>query len=281
MCNPRPYFFLFMQSLNGVAGGAHASIRVGLNRRLVQNAVALLGLQIATYVAPLITVPYLARVLHPTGWGLVAFSQGLASYLGVIVEFGFVFSATREVARYRDSRDKLNEIAAGVLGAKILLIGLITLGAMCLQRIVPSFRQHPALLYGAVLWSVGQGLSPAWYFQGVERMRLASTIEIAGKLIGCVLLFIFVHDPSDAWKVLSLFAVAVLLSAMVNYVVMYREIDLCWPSARLVRQTVQGASSLFLFRAVISVYAGGNAFLLGLFAPAATVAFYAGPEKIT
>ncbi|MFX9912081.1 oligosaccharide flippase family protein, partial [Acinetobacter baumannii] len=83
-----------------------ARFRGLLRHGLVQNVLALYGVQIANYLFPLITVPYLARVLGPKGWGMVAFAQAFGQYLMLVVEYGFSLSATREVARSRDSLER-------------------------------------------------------------------------------------------------------------------------------------------------------------------------------
>src|ERR1700745_1474196 len=92
-----------------------------LRHTLVQNALSLYSVQIAGYVLPLATIPYLARILGATGWGLLAFTQAFGSYWTVLGEYGFSLSATRELAYHRDNRERLTEILAGVLGAKMLL----------------------------------------------------------------------------------------------------------------------------------------------------------------
>jgi len=66
---------------------------------IVQNAIALYGVQFSYKVIPLITFPYLAITLGPDGWGAVAFVQSLGDLVVLFVEFGFSLSATREVAR--------------------------------------------------------------------------------------------------------------------------------------------------------------------------------------
>ena len=68
---------------------------------LVENAAALYAVQLAGYVLPLITVPFLARVLRPDGFGLLALAQSLALWLSILLEYGFNLSATRAVAAPR------------------------------------------------------------------------------------------------------------------------------------------------------------------------------------
>lgn len=118
-----------------------------LDRGLAHNVVALYGVQFARYLLPLVTIPYLARVLGATTWGLVAFSQAFGAYASLVVEFGFDYAATREVAKIRDSRENLSSLVAGVLGAKILLAVCVVGLAAIAEQWIPLFHKHPIFLW--------------------------------------------------------------------------------------------------------------------------------------
>src|SRR5438067_4980928 len=92
-----------------------------LNKKLTRNALALYGVQGCRKLVPFLSVPYLARILGPAGWGRVAFALAFGEMLVMLIEFGFNLSATREIARHCDSRESCRKIAAGVLGAQALL----------------------------------------------------------------------------------------------------------------------------------------------------------------
>ena len=64
---------------------------------MAANATALYAAHIAGLVVPLLTIPYLARVLRPTGWGLVVFAQSFGAWLALVMEYGFDLSGTRAV----------------------------------------------------------------------------------------------------------------------------------------------------------------------------------------
>src|ERR1700682_1580509 len=116
-------------------------LSVFFRHALVQNALSLYGVQIASYIVPLITIPYLARVLGATGWGLVAFAQAFGSWVALIGEYGFSLSGTREVARHRDNPERLTNIVAGILGAKTLLAAASIVVALLVRWWVPVFRE--------------------------------------------------------------------------------------------------------------------------------------------
>src|SRR5271170_3117675 len=101
--------------------------QLGFARRLsrhpvAKNMLALYGIQFAGYVIPLATLPYLARVLRPERFGLLLFAQSFAMWASITFEYGFNLSATREVAQNRQNQNALASTAAGVLGAKLMLL---------------------------------------------------------------------------------------------------------------------------------------------------------------
>lgn len=252
-----------------------------LDRGLAHNVVALYGVQFARYLLPLVTIPYLARVLGATTWGLVAFSQAFGAYASLVVEFGFDYAATREVAKIRDSRENLSSLVAGVLGAKILLAVCVVGLAAIAEQWIPLFHKHPIFLWAAIFWALAQAFSMLWYFQGFERMRFVAVLDISGRALATAGIFILVRSPSDGWKVLALQGAGLLLSVMVATVLVFREVPLRLPNGQLVWKTLGVGWNMFIFRCSLGLYSTGNTFILGLFAPADAVGFYAGAEKIS
>jgi PST family polysaccharide transporter len=252
-----------------------------LRHKLAQNALSLYGVQIATYVVPLVTVPYLARVLGVAGWGLVAIAQGFGSYIGILGEYGFSLSATREVARHQGDRNKLANIFAGVLGAKVVLVAASFPLALLAGRWVPIFREHPALLWAGMFWALAQGFSVMWYFQGLERMRLVAALDISAKALATAGVFLLVRRPEDGWRVLALQGCGFLVSAAIGLSLAYRELPFRLPSRAAVWEALRMGWSMFLFRSSVSLYTAGNAFILGLFVSPEFVGYYAGAEKIS
>ncbi|WP_245393686.1 oligosaccharide flippase family protein [Allomeiothermus silvanus] len=247
----------------------------------VQNLLALYGVQFANYLLPLLTLPYLARVLGPEGWGSVAIVQSFAQYLSLLVEYGFNLSATREVARYRTDQTKLAELLAGVSGAKLILALLAILLTFLLSLWVDNLGRNPPLLWSGVFWAVAWAFSPIWFFQGLERLRLVAGLEVGTKLASLILIFALVREPSDAWKVLFLQGLSSALASGLALFWAYREVGFRWAGWHIVLEALRSGWSLFFFRAAVSLYTVGNVFILGLFVAPHLVAYYAGAERLT
>ncbi len=251
-----------------------------LDRRLARNVSSLYGVQFANYLLPLITIPYLTRVLGLATWGLVAFAQAFGAYVAIGIGYGFDLSATREVAKNRHSKAELANLLAGVMGAKLLLAAGAVVLAFLIEPWVPLFHSHPVFLWAAVFWAVAQSSSMVWYYQGVERMRLISAVVVIGRAAATAGIFIIIRHPSDGWKVLALQGAGMLFSFAVATVLVYREVPPKLPTWPLVRNSLRMGWSMFVYRSSTSLYGIGNSFILGLFAPPEAVGLYAGAEKI-
>src|SRR5665213_964913 len=88
-----------------------------LRHPVFQNALALYSVGFAEYILPMITIPYLARVLQPAAWGTVVYAQNFAGWMILVLQYGFGFSATRDIARRRDEPGHHAEVVSGVAGA--------------------------------------------------------------------------------------------------------------------------------------------------------------------
>ncbi len=261
-----------------------SSVRVHWGRlrssALVQNILSLYGVQVASYAAPLVTVPYLARVLGPYHWGLVAFAQSFAMYTALIVEFGFSLSATREMASDRHDRRKLANIFTRVIGAKTVLSAVCVLVGTAIVIWVPQFREKKILMYAAVASGVAQAYNVAWFYQGLERMRVSSMIDIVGKSLFALSVFIFVHSSNDDWRVLCLQAFWYGAAALILTVNVHREFPLEWPAMQHIKEALKSSASMFLYRSAVTLYTTVNTLLLGFFATPVSVAYFAAAEKI-
>ncbi len=249
---------------------------------IAQNAVALLGVRSTGYLLVLAIMPYLARVLGSTANGVFLIYQSFALWLGILLEYGFDFSATREVARWRNHRTRLVRIATGVIGVKGTLLVGSGLVVTALVPLVPIFRQYPRYLMWAWVWALGMGLRPLWYFQGIERLRLAAFLDISFRLLATAAVFVIVKSPQDGWKVLALYGSGTMLSSLLNLLRLYRRLPFRRPTLRATLTTFRMGLSMFVFRGAVSVYTVAGSFILGLLLPTAPalVANYGWAEKI-
>jgi polysaccharide transporter, PST family len=247
---------------------------------IFHNALALYAIQGAAFLLPLVTLPYLARVLGPQGWGLVVFAQAFSIWLALLLNYGFGFSGTRAIARSREEPARVAEIVTGVQGAKLLLLVLATLLALLAWRFVPLFDAAPSYLLWAWLAAMLQGFSPVWYFQGIERLRAPAALDVFAKLLATIGVFVLVRAPEHGWVVLALRAGAELISTGILTLWLYRAVPLLRLRLAWAREMLRDGWSLFVFVGAASLYTSANAFLLGLLATPRDVSFFGAGERI-
>ena len=251
-----------------------------LRQTLVRNVGALFGGHALGLVVPLLVIPYLARVLHPVGWAPVLVAQALAAWLILIMEFGFDLSATRAVARARDTPERVSDVVWGVQSAKLFLAP-VTCGVCGLALIaLPTLRSEPLLLGSALSYALLRGLSPFWYFQGQERVRRAIVVEAGTKALAALGCLLVVRAPGDGWRVVALQALFSGISLVILTKWMVGEVRLRRPSATLARAALRDSAHLFAFRASAGLYTQANTLILTTLASASTVAFFGGGERL-
>jgi len=241
---------------------------------------ALYWVQFATFVVPLVTLPYTSRVLGPDGFGLVIFAQGFAFVLGLLIDFGFGVSATRNVAMARDDTTALSAIVGRVLGAKLMLAAGSLLVAIVALAAVPKLRANPDLLALAWIAALASGFNPGWFFLGIERLRLPSLIQFVSRVVSAALTFVLVQDRGDAWIVVGLYAAASVVTMVISNALMYRRIRFRVPHVRGGVAALKDAWVLFVGSGAVTLYTSLNVVLLGLFASSAQVAHFGAAERV-
>jgi PST family polysaccharide transporter len=167
-----------------------------------------------------------------------------------------------------------------VLGAKLSLALASLFFVLALQHWVRQFRDYPVLLWAGVMVGIAQAFSMTWFYQGLERMRTSALIDVASKAAGTFGVFLLVHSPAHAWRVLVIQAFASLAGTSVLLVMAYREIPFRWPSFASTRNAMRTGSSMFLFRSAVSLYTTMNTLMVGILAGSVAVGYFAGAEKL-
>lgn len=250
--------------------------------RLRSNIFSLGLLQIANYVLPLLTIPYLVRILGPEYFGLIAFATAITAYLILITDYGFNLTATRQIAICREDLQKISEIVCTVFLIKFILLGLSLILLCLLYLFVDKVAQHWSLyfiLFGTV---IGQVLFPTWLFQGMEKMQFISYFNLAARLFFTVCVFILVKDQDDYILVPLLSALASLFVGIFAAVSAKRlfSITLFFPPKQVIWVYVVEGWDIFLSSISVSLYTLSTTVVLGVFSDNTTVGYFSAADKI-
>ena len=251
-------------------------------KRLLSNFFSLSVLQGANYILPLITLPYLVRVLGLEYFGLLAFATAMIAYFNVITDYGFNLTATREISIHRDNREKVIEIFSSVMIIKFILM---IFSFIFMSILVFSFDKLSTnwevyfLTFGTV---IGQVLFPVWFFQGMERMKYITYLNILAKSIFTLAIFVFIHEQSDFWIVPLLTSVGFLIVGVWSLVLVKKNFNISFKLQKidLLKIYLIDGWHIFLSQVNVSLFSNSNIIILGLFSNNTAVGYYSLAEKI-
>lgn len=234
---------------------------------LVQNFAYLSLLQIAGYVFPLITMPYLARVIGVDGFGKIAFASAVMVWVQTIADWGFNFTATRDVAQNRENPQKVSEIFSNVLWARCVLMFLSFLFLVLLVIVFSKFRDNIDILLVSFLMVPGHILFPDWFFQAMERMKYITILNVISKLLFTIAVFIFIKDKGDYILQPLLTSLGFVVSGLIAfyYILVKWKVKLQKPSFKNIRLTIRKSTDVFLNNLMPNLYNSFSTVLLGVF----------------
>jgi len=251
-------------------------------KRLIENVLSLSSVQFVGYLLPLLTVPYLVRVLGPEKFGLIAFAQAFILYFSYFTDYGFNYSAPREISIHREDREHVNDIVMAVMLVKLA----ITAAGFCvfcaLVFGIGRFRQHWALYllsFGGVLGNV---LLPTWFFQGIERIKHIAFLNATVKVFFTATIFLFIRSADDYLLVPLLNSLGFILAGLIGLVLMRVRFHIRarFPTRTVLNHELREGWTIFVSVLTINLYSASGIFILGLFAPAAVVGYYSAADKI-
>lgn len=248
----------------------------------VQNALYLYAVQFATYAFPLITVPYLSRILNPEKFGLVVYGQAFMWYFIAISEWGFNITATRDIAVHRDDSRKVEEVFSAVVWSKAILTVLGFAIMMGSVFAIPKLRAEWPLFAISFLTVIGTALFPMWLYQGLEKMRHVAIRDFVGKLLATVLIFIVVRQESDYLLAAAVQSGAGVITGAISLaaVPLLFGIHLRKPNRSDMVRALRVGWPVFLSMAALSVLSTTNVMILGLVASAAELGYFMAASRL-
>jgi len=222
------------------------------------------------------------RILGPEKYGLVNFAAAFTGYFTILTDYGFNLSATQEISVNRDDKQKVSEIFSSVITLKIFFFISSTLLFFSLTIILPALQSNMFLLVVTFFGVLGTALFPLWFYQGMEQMKYILIIYVSVRFVTTILIFVIVNTESDFIKYAGLNTVTQFVIAIIGLTFALHKfgIKYTFPSQILIKQQLKKGWELFLSTVWINLYTTSNVFILGLFASANVVGYYAAADKI-
>ena len=194
-----------------------------LKHPLLLNTSSYYLINFSDYFLSLIILPFLARTISMEGIGLL----GLVNTLGVVcllvMEYGFSLSATREIASNNDNKN-ISLLVSRVLITKLILIIPCFIISICSFLIVPIFEKYQLLIILTLIISILNGVTPIWFFQGIQKIYPFAMLKISIRIISIVPIFLMVRSVNDIWIVLFFQCMASLLTCLISLFWLFKKV---------------------------------------------------------
>lgn len=251
-------------------------------KTILTNFFGLSSVEAANYILPLITLPYLVRVLGIEKYGLIVFAQALMQYFIFFTDYGFNLSATRSISIDRDNNIKVSRIFNSVMSIKVMFTLISLLFLISVVYLVPKFRRDSAVYLFSFGMVIGSALFPVWFFQGKEEMRFIALLNLITKSIFTAAIFIFIKSETDYIRVPVINSFGYLTAGMLGLSIAYGKFRITFtrPSFSGIIHELKEGWYVFISTMSISLYLTTNTFLLGLFANNAVVGYFVAGEKL-
>ena len=165
--------------------------------RIAKNTVMLMIFNISKILFPFITLPYLTRILSTDTYGSVTYVKTVMTYMQILVDFGFILSATKDIVKSREDKQKMGYVIGDTLIARIILgiVGLFIV--VVLSFTLPILREnilYTILSYFVVFESI---FLMDFLFRGIEKMHIITIRFIIMKTISTILTFFLIKNDAD------------------------------------------------------------------------------------
>jgi O-antigen/teichoic acid export membrane protein len=255
---------------------------IDLRSVLVRNTLILALAQASVYLIPLVTTPYVARVLGAEHYGLLGIASNIIGYLLIFTDWGFSLSATREVARNAKDPHLLRKIFWETLAAKCLL-GFASLVAIVVIMACVGFSSELSwIVLAGWLQLLPSAFGVGWYLQGLEAMGTMAVGVLIGRLLTIPLIFMFVHGSSDTMRVVAITGIGSIVGASINLynaVLLSPLLPVAGTFSGAFRQLSSGWH-IFVSTGATTLYTQLNVVLLGIAAGPVQAGLLYGAERL-
>lgn len=234
--------------------------------------------QILTMILPLITTPYIARVIGPEGVGVQSYTLSIANYFVLFAMLGINNHGNRSIAMVRGNKEKLNKTFISIYFVQFTMSILMIL--IYLIYIIFIAKENKVIFIIQAIYIISALLDINWFFFGMEQFKLTVVRNIVIKLASVVSIFIFVRNSNDLYLYSLILALGTLISQCILWKYLNKYISFVKVSKEEILVQVKPILILFIPVIAVSIYKIMDKIMLGSMSSMTQVGFFENSEKI-
>lgn len=251
-------------------------------RKLFSNITNFSIFQITNYLVPLITIPYIVRIIGPEKFGIISFAQVVNQYFLIFSDYGFDISGTQKIAQSRKSKLEINQIFSAVMTIRMFMALLSFMILILLITFVDDVNNYALVYFFAFGIVPGNILLSVWFFVGMEEMKYIKYVNFIQRIGYLIFIFIFINEEHDFFLIPAINSGFMIIAGFTSifYIIKHFKISFNFPSLENLKYYITDGRHIFISNLAINLYRNTNVFILGLIASKEIVGLYSAGEKL-
>lgn len=235
--------------------------------------------QVLIYLFPLITTPYISRILKVDNIGIYSYTYSIVNIFMLFAMLGINNYGNRAVAKVRDDKEKLSLTFFSIYFLQLFLAILSIIVYLILVFFVFN-REYKIifLIQGIALLSVAFDIN--WFYFGLEKFKITISRNLVIKLLSVILIFIFVKNENDLWKYTLIMTTAILSSQFFLVVLLKKFVVIKKIPLKIIFSHFKGCFILFIPVLAYAIYRVMDKIMIGYISSTTELGYYENAEKI-
>ena len=238
-----------------------------LDKSLIINIFSLLAYRGASFLFPLATLPYLARILGVEQMGTLALAIACVLYCSTISDWGFNVFTTKDIAHHRDDKARVSQLFWSTFNAKLMLLVLTSGTLLTATWFNPAWHPLFFIILANCTTLIGSLFSFGWLMQGFEKLGKTAVIATFGNFCAIPLTFLLVKTPEDTWLAALIPGAVSIISAAITlkFVLEMKVIGRYRFEPREIKQRITDSMDVFIAIAGANLFNSVNVVILASF----------------
>ena len=244
------------------------------------NFVMNMVLTMSSFLFPLITFPYISRILLPEGTGKVSLASSLISYFSMFAQLGIPTYGIRACAKVRDDRQELTRVAQELLIINLVMSAISYVALFAAIAWVPRLQREKPLYVIISLTILLTSIGMEWLYKALEQYTYITIRSVAFKLVALAAMFLLIHKQSDyiIYGAISIFASSA--SSLLNFINVRKYIDIKPVGGYQFKRHFKAIGTFFAMACATTIYTNLDTVMLGFMKTDVDVGYYNAAIKI-
>ena len=231
-------------------------------------------LTISNFLFPLITFPYVSRVLGPNGMGISSFAMSIISYFVILATLGSATYGIRACSQVGENKDELSKVTHEIIFINLITMIISYLFLYFCVHFFDGLHKNKSSIAIASFMILLNVCSVEWFYRGIEKYTYITIVSLLFKLIALVSSFIFIQKTSDYFSFILISVISLSGSGIINLLNIKKYINFKFYNDYNLKKHIKPMLTFFFMSLAISVYTYTDSVLLGLLTNLDEVGFY-------